>query len=139
MVTAAVVPPMNGGVVGSAEPVTFATMTPIAPAACAFCAFWMNEQRPRCTNAILPVRFVVMVSQPSAGSTPCSSLPSATVPETSKASVPKPAMPVGFTPAIAAGLSMVMVATLGPENTYICRRGGEPSAGTVALALLRPS
>ena len=47
MVTSPAWPPMYGAVPGDDELATFATMTPMAPAAWTFCAFCENEQFPR--------------------------------------------------------------------------------------------
>ncbi len=106
IVMVASVPPMS---IGDSLPLLSATITPVAPASCAFFTLTVKLQFPRSTRAILPVTAGAFVSALQAvvvdPAESAAAVAAMTCPETERAEIagPKLAVPIVYAPAAAAG------------------------------------
>src|SRR6266545_3679215 len=115
MVIVGSVPPRPGALPGA----LLATITALAPAACAWAAFTLNVQVPRSTRAMLPLTAAALVKgwHPSAVA-PMPSLARMMLPVTPGAETggPKDAEPTRYTPEIAGGESTVRPGVPNPRK-----------------------
>ena len=120
--------------------VLFQIRMPTAPAATALICFWSNPQAgpplspPRAMRTIFPATWAALVS----GLHAAAGTAFTTSAVTSKFRAPcaiETTEPIGK---VCAGLVVSETMSTGPSKTYICIRGGEPSAGVHMLALSTP-